>query len=80
MNLEADRRFKPAAALTSGFARVAARIEPERLVHMCGSGITACQNIFAMELAGIEGARLYAGSWSEWIRNPSRPVALGPDG
>ncbi len=80
MNLEADRRFKPAAALASGFARVAARIEPERLVHMCGSGITACQNIFAMELAGIEGARLYAGSWSEWIRNPSRPVALGPDG
>ena len=43
-------------------------------VHMCGSGVTACHNIFAAELAGFTGSRLYAGSWSEWIRDPSRPV------
>ncbi|MGD8921440.1 MAG: sulfurtransferase, partial [Gammaproteobacteria bacterium] len=43
-----------------------------------GSGVTACLDLLAMELAGLEGARLYAGSWSEWIRDPDRPVAGGP--
>lgn len=47
-------------------------------ILMCGSGVTACLGIFALELAGVSGARLYAGSWSEWIRDPSRPVATGP--
>jgi len=45
---------------------------------MCGSGVTACHNLLALEIAGLSGARLYAGSWSEWIRDPTRPVARGP--
>jgi thiosulfate/3-mercaptopyruvate sulfurtransferase len=44
---------------------------------MCGSGVTACQTLLALEHAGLPGARLYAGSWSEWIRDPARPVATG---
>lgn len=48
------------------------------LVSMCGSGVTACQNLLALEHAGLAGARLYAGSWSEWIRDPARAVATGP--
>ena len=44
---------------------------------MCGSGVTACHNLLALEMAGLKGARLYAGSWSEWIRDPKRPVARG---
>jgi thiosulfate/3-mercaptopyruvate sulfurtransferase len=44
---------------------------------MCGSGVTACHNALAMEVAGLPGAKLYAGSWSEWIRDPRRPVARG---
>ncbi len=47
------------------------------VVHSCGSGVTACHNLLAMEHAGLRGARLYAGSWSEWIRDPARPVATG---
>ena len=50
---------------------------PERAVWMCGSGVTACHALLAMEIAGLPGARLYAGSWSEWIRDTRRPVATG---
>ena len=46
---------------------------------MCGSGVTACHNLLALEAAGLPGARLYAGSWSEWIRDPAHPIALGPE-
>ena len=52
--------------------------EPRSIVHQCGSGISAAANMFAMEAAGIHGSRLYAGSWSEWIADPARPVATGP--
>jgi thiosulfate/3-mercaptopyruvate sulfurtransferase len=45
------------------------------MIAMCGSGVTACHNLLAMSLAGLPGAKLYAGSWSEWIRDPGRPVA-----
>jgi thiosulfate/3-mercaptopyruvate sulfurtransferase len=48
------------------------------VVAMCGSGVTACHNLLALELAGLPGARLYAGSFSEWIRDPLRKVATGP--
>ncbi|MNY66824.1 3-mercaptopyruvate sulfurtransferase [compost metagenome] len=49
----------------------------DELVAYCGSGVTACHNLFALSLAGYPLARLYAGSWSEWITNPSRPLAKG---
>jgi thiosulfate/3-mercaptopyruvate sulfurtransferase len=52
---------------------------PAAVVHMCGSGITACHNLLAMEAAGLHGSRLYVGSWSEWIRSDRRPVATGSD-
>ncbi len=48
---------------------------PAQIVHQCGSGVTACHNLLAMEHAGLYGSRLYAGSWSEWISDPARPVA-----
>ena len=48
-----------------------------QLIAMCGSGVTACHNLLALELAGLPGARLYAGSWSEWIRDPAHAVARG---
>jgi thiosulfate/3-mercaptopyruvate sulfurtransferase len=47
---------------------------PSKVIAMCGSGVTACQNLLALEVAGFEGARLYAGSWSEWIRDAARPI------
>lgn len=47
------------------------------VVHMCGSGVTACHNLLAMEVAGLSGSRIYPGSWSEWIRDPANPVATG---
>ncbi len=78
-NLTDDRYFRAPAKLAADFRKVTRGTAGEAIVHMCGSGVTACQNIFAMELAGISGTRLYAGSWSEWIRDPARPVALGPD-
>ena len=61
------------------FAAVLAGCPPEQVVHMCGSGVTACHNLLAMELAGLPGSRLYPGSWSEWCADPARPVARGTD-
>jgi thiosulfate/3-mercaptopyruvate sulfurtransferase len=74
-NLAADGRFKPAAALRAEFEALLAGASPAQSVHMCGSGVTACHNLFAMELAGLPGARLYPGSWSEWCADPARPVS-----
>ena len=76
-NLQPDGRFKPAAALRQEFEAALGATPAESAVHMCGSGVTACHNIFAMELAGLPGGRLYPGSWSEWCADPSRPVATG---
>jgi len=50
---------------------------PEAVVSYCGSGVAACHNLLAMELAGLRGGRLYAGSWSEWIADPARPREKG---
>jgi thiosulfate/3-mercaptopyruvate sulfurtransferase len=76
-NLDADGRFLPAAALKHRWQERLAGRQPEDLVSMCGSGVTACHNLLSLEVAGLTGARLYAGSWSEWIRDPRRPVARG---
>ena len=77
-NLDADSSFLPPAELRRRWLEVLGTKQPRDTVCMCGSGVTACHNLLAMELAGLEGARLYAGSWSEWIRDPARPVAVGP--
>ena len=76
-NLRLDGRFREPAELKKEFESLLGNTAPERVLHSCGSGVTACHNLFAMELAGIGGSRLYPGSWSEWIRDPSRPVATG---
>lgn len=77
-NLDADGRFKPADVLRAEFAALLVGRSPASVVHMCGSGVTACHNLFAMELAGLTGSRLYADSWSGWITDPARPIARGP--
>lgn len=76
-NLEADGRFKSPAQLRQEFIAVIGDRPPESIVHQCGSGITASANLFAMEVAGLGGSRLYPGSWSEWISDPSRPREKG---
>lgn len=76
-NLRPDGRFKPAEVLHEEFIGLLGQTPPEHVIHQCGSGVTACHNILAMEHAGLHGSRLYPGSWSEWIADPSRPVATG---
>ncbi|HTV80391.1 MAG TPA: sulfurtransferase [Steroidobacteraceae bacterium] len=78
LNLAADGRLLPPAALTTMWRQVLGDTPPGRVVAMCGSGVTACHDLLALELAGLRGARLYAGSFSEWIRDPARAVATGP--
>ncbi len=77
LNLESDGRMRSAAALGSMWRAVLGATPPTQVVAMCGSGVTACHNLLALELAGLPGARLYAGSFSEWIRDPKRKVATG---
>jgi thiosulfate/3-mercaptopyruvate sulfurtransferase len=77
-NLDPQGRFLPAAALRSRWQQVLGTRAASELVSMCGSGVTACHNLLALEIAGLPGARLYPGSWSEWIRDPRHPVARGP--
>jgi thiosulfate/3-mercaptopyruvate sulfurtransferase len=74
-NLKSDGTFKDSDVLRHEFQSVIGNISSEKIVHQCGSGITACHNMFAMELAGLMGSSIYAGSWSEWSSDPSRPVA-----
>ncbi|AKU22517.1 sulfurtransferase [Massilia sp. NR 4-1] len=74
-NLQADGRFKDAAQLKQDFAALFA--SPETAIMQCGSGVTACHNLLALEVAGLHGAALYPGSWSEWCAAPTRPVATG---
>jgi thiosulfate/3-mercaptopyruvate sulfurtransferase len=74
-NLDAQGRFRPAAELRAAFAAFGAA--PAQVVHQCGSGVTACHNLLAMEVAGLPGSALYPGSWSEWSSDPARPVAVG---
>jgi thiosulfate/3-mercaptopyruvate sulfurtransferase len=76
-NLTAEGTHKPAAELKHEFERVLGGRKPTEVVNYCGSGVAACHNLLAMEVAGLGGAQLYAGSWSEWIANPARPRESG---
>lgn len=78
-NLGPDGRFLPPDELRE---RLLARLRgraPSEVVSMCGSGVTACHTLLALEIAGLPGGRLFPGSWSEWSRDPARPVATGPE-
>jgi thiosulfate/3-mercaptopyruvate sulfurtransferase len=76
-NLGADGRFLPAAELKRRWREHLHGSDLKNLVAMCGSGVTACHNLLSLEVAGLTGGKLYAGSWSEWIRDPRRPIARG---
>jgi thiosulfate/3-mercaptopyruvate sulfurtransferase len=76
-NLTADARFAAAEQLRAQFERSQAGVADDHTIVMCGSGVTACNLLLALEVAGKPGARLYAGSWSEWIRDRARAVAKG---
>ncbi len=74
VNLAADGRFLPTSTLEQRWRERLAGAPPDRLIAMCGSGVTACHHLLSLEAAGLPGGRLYAGSWSEWISDPRRPV------
>ena len=78
-NLANDGRFKPAPKLRAEFSALLGAYAARDVVHMCGSGVTACHNLLAMEHAGLTGSRVYAPSWSGWISSPQRPVARGSE-
>jgi thiosulfate/3-mercaptopyruvate sulfurtransferase len=77
LNLDADGHFLPPEQLRERWQPQLQGRSPTDVVAMCGSGVTACHNLLSLEIAGLSGAKLYAGSWSEWIRDPSRPIARG---
>lgn len=76
-NFDTAGRFLPPGELAEQWIAALAGTAPGAAVMQCGSGVTACSNLLAMELAGLTGARLYPGSWSEWVADPARPVATG---
>jgi thiosulfate/3-mercaptopyruvate sulfurtransferase len=76
-NLAPDGRFKPPGVLAEEFRALLGDSPAAETLLMCGSGVTACHNLLAMEAAGLRGARVYPGSWSEWVSDPSRPIARG---
>lgn len=78
-NLIGGGCFKQASVLREEFGALLKGRDAHRVVHQCGSGVTACHNLLAMESAGLSGSRLYAGSWSEWCADPRRPIATGPE-
>ena len=77
LNLADDGRFKPADQLLTEWRELIGECDIDSLVMQCGSGVTACHNLLALELAGLSGARLYPGSWSEWCSDPAHPIARG---
>jgi thiosulfate/3-mercaptopyruvate sulfurtransferase len=79
-NLGPDGGFKPAAELRAEFTALAGGRKPAALISQCGSGVTACHNLLAMEVAGLHGAALYPGSWSEWCAQAGAPIATVAEG
>ena len=77
LNLDTEGRFKTAAGLRKEFGDTLEGAASGGVTHYCGSGVTACHNLLAMEIAGLSGSLLYPGSWSEWCSDPARPVATG---
>jgi thiosulfate/3-mercaptopyruvate sulfurtransferase len=73
----ADGRFRTPDGLRDGFRESLGDVTADHVVCYCGSGVTACHNLLALEHAGMSGARLYPGSWSEWVADPTRPVERG---
>lgn len=78
-NLNLGGGFLPPEELRELYAGATRGKAPREVIHMCGSGVTACHNLLAMEMAGLRGAKLYPGSWSEWITVETRPVAVGEE-
>lgn len=78
LNVDDRGVFLPAADLRRQLSATIGGIPPDRVVCYCGSGVTACQNLLAMEVAGLHGAKLYPGSWSEWASDPARPIERTP--
>jgi thiosulfate/3-mercaptopyruvate sulfurtransferase len=76
-NLTPEGAFKPAVQLRNEFEAVLGQRPASAVVNSCGSGVAACHNLLAMEIAGLRGGKLYAGSWSEWIADPARPRESG---
>ncbi len=76
-NLDQDGRFKPAERLRLEFQQLLGSRDARGVIHQCGSGVSACHNLLAMEVAGLAGSRLYPGSWSEWCTDPARPMVKG---
>ena len=76
-NVRGDSRFKSPDDLKHDFQQVLGGRAPSEVIHYCGSGVAACHNLLAMELAGLTGGKLYAGSWSEWQADPKRPREKG---
>ena len=76
-NLTPQGTFKPAAQLRQEWEGTLGGRPPEEAIHYCGSGVAACHNLLAMEIAGLKGGKLYAGSWSEWSADPKRPQERG---
>ncbi len=78
-NLDIAGNFLGAEQLREEFVQLLGDTPPDHVIHTCGSGVTCCHNMLAMEIAGLHGSRTYIGSWSEWITNPQHPVATGDE-
>ena len=76
-NVDASGRFLKPEALRQRFKEVLGEVPPGKSVHYCGSGVSACHNLLAMAVAGLEPGRLYVGSWSQWCKDSARPLATG---
>jgi thiosulfate/3-mercaptopyruvate sulfurtransferase len=76
-NLDRAGLFLSADSLSKQFKQLIGTTPPEQIVHYCGSGVTACHNVLAMEQAGLTGSKLYPGAWSEWIRDKNRTIEVG---